>query len=73
MKTVQFHYYTGEIVRVGDRVRYAGRPGVVKEIVYPDTELAQMFQAPGGGVLVTEDWSGCGCLAFLEPPDGLYW
>lgn len=70
---MEFHYYTGEVVRVGDHVRTGGgHTGIVVEIVLPGTELAQMFHAPDGGVLIQKDWEGSAGL-FMAAPDGRNW
>jgi len=56
---IEFHYRTGEMVCVGDHVRsVGGRPGNVKEIILPETEIAKQFSCLNGGVMIIEDWDG---------------
>ena len=72
MKRIKFHYYNGEEVRKGDRVRFANLYGVVEEIFPPGSQLAKCFHASNGGVLIRfegEEHAGM----VLEPPDGLCW
>lgn len=67
-----FHYYDGQTVEVGDRVRIEGRAGVVIEIIQPGTEMAKAFQASEGGILIDVGW-GPHSGILLTPPDGICW
>jgi len=69
-----FHYYTGELVEVGDKVRTgSGCFGIVAEVLMPGTPETCTFDSPAGGVLIIEDWNGCQSSLFLKPPDREYW
>jgi len=71
---MEFHYYSGATVRVGDRVRTgSGHFGVVEEIIAPGSEAAKQYDCPDGGVLVIQDWRGTKSPLMMTPPDGIYW
>lgn len=71
---MEFHYYTGEVVKIGDRVLTAGgHRGVVEEIIEPGPDAAKWYDCPNGGVRIIEDWDGVPSSLLLEPPDGEYW
>lgn len=70
----EFHYYDGQAVYPGDRVRTAGgRLGKVAEIIQPGTSAAEDYSAPEGGVLISEEWNGVASPLLLTPPDGKSW
>jgi len=55
----ELHYRSGEVIRVGDRVRLAGGwIGVVVEIFLPGTPLADQFLQPRGGIIVEGEKGG---------------
>jgi hypothetical protein len=68
-----FHYFSGEVVQEGDRIRSAGRPGIVVEVFQPGSDSAVSFECPEGGVRTTEDWNGKQSPMIWQPPDGDYW
>ncbi len=44
---MSFHYYTGEEVQVGDKVRTGNQNlGVVKMVIDPCTQASRDFQCP---------------------------
>ena len=49
-------YRTGEDVRVGDVVAYAGDEGIVEHVILPGTEDAVEFQAASGGLMFLTYW-----------------
>ena len=72
----EFHYYTGEIVCVGDHVRvnrHMPLMGHVAEVEMPGTEQAFACNCPEGYVctITTEDRSNASFL--WTPPDGEFW
>ena len=69
-----FRYYTGEDVRLGDRVKTgSGHLGIVTEIIDPQTQEATDFRCQQGGVLIAVDWDGALSNIIMTPPDGVYW
>jgi hypothetical protein len=55
----EFHYYSRQVVRVGDRVQTgSGRFGVVEEIFQPGPQSAEWYGCPKGGMQIIEDWEG---------------
>ncbi len=67
---IEFRYRNGELVCVGDHVSsVAGRPGVVTEIILPETEIAKQFSCLGGGVMIIEDWDGVSSPRILAATD----
>jgi hypothetical protein len=71
---MDFHYYTGEVVAVGDLVRTGGgRSGIVEEIIQPGLKAAEWYDCSDGGVRIIEDWNGVFSPLLMTPPDGKYW
>lgn len=72
---VFFHYFTNEVVRLGDVVvSENGNPGKVVQIFQPGTQDAVDFQCEEeGGVMIEEDWDGTPGLMLMTPPDGQSW
>jgi len=71
---MQFKYYTGEAVCVGDMVRTgSGHLGVVREIIEPGTELSRMLECIEGGILIYENWDGKESPLVMAAPDGENW
>ena len=69
-----FHYYTGQIVCVGDRVKTdSGHFGVVLDIIYPNTKDATDNECPEGAIRIVQDWDVIESAILLEPPDGEFW
>ena len=69
-----FHYWSGEEVRVGDRIRSHGWPGTIEMVILPGTEDSEAYSCPEGGVMVLEDWGRGVANRILEiPPDGKCW
>ena len=68
-----FHYFSGEVVQQGDRIRSAGRSGYVAEVFQPGSDSAKTFDCPEGGVLTFEDWDGKQSPMVWRPPDGEFW
>jgi len=69
-----YHYFDGNVVRVGDHVRTAGgRVGTVEQIIQPGSVESQHYSCPEGGVLILADWDGTKSPLMMEPPDGEYW
>jgi hypothetical protein len=64
-----FRYTSGEKVKVGDRVREAGRVGFVEEIIQPGSDMSCLK----GGVCTMMDWGGTQGNVMWEPPDGEHW
>ena len=60
---------------VGDRITYAGFPGVVAMVLVAGTQDAANFACPDtGGILMEEDQPHRGWSAMvLTPPDGRQW
>lgn len=71
-----YHYYDGQIVRVGDRVCVYGKHfGVVEEVVMPDTQQAKDTGCPNGYVstsCINAD-TGRKDSRLWTPPDGEFW
>lgn len=61
-----FHYFSGEVVMVGDRVRESGRVGRVLHIFQPGPESAEHYHCPDGAVSTSNRH-------LWEPPDGEFW
>ena len=68
-----FHYFSGEAVELGDRVRDTGHLGRVVEIIAPGSEEAIACECQGGGVRIVVDWDGQASNRLYEPRDGPYW
>ena len=68
-----FHYFSGEVVELGDKVSDVGHIGSVTDIFQPDTQESIYFSCPKGGVLVISDWDGQKSSRLWTPPDGEYW
>ena len=69
-----FHYYSGEIVCVGDLVRVYGRlNGYIAEVVMPGTEQALACNCPDGYVCTVSEWDGKKSSSLWTPPDGKFW
>lgn len=69
-----FRYWNGDLVLPGDQVLYANDPHVVELVIMPDTEDAQGFQCPDGGILLSRDVEGRLVSNYLlGPPDGPLW
>jgi len=68
-----FHYFSGEVIQQGDRIRSAGRSGYVAEVFQPGSDSAKTFDCPEGGVLTFEDWDGKQSPMVWRPPDGEFW
>jgi hypothetical protein len=47
-----FHYRSGEEIRLGDRIFYAGEPALVEHVVPPGTPECEGWQLSEGGVVV---------------------
>jgi hypothetical protein len=66
-----FRYWSGVLVLPGDQVLYASDPHVVELVIMPDTQGAQDFQSPKGGILLSRDVDGRLVSNYLlGPPDG---
>ena len=65
-----FHYFSGEVVQTGDRVRDAGRLGRVAEVFQPGSDTAVSCNCPEGGVLTFSDWDGVESPRIWMPQDG---
>ena len=61
-----FHYYTGEVVMVGDRIRESGRAGYGEHIFQPGPESDRDCGCPEGAVSTSNS-------RLWTPPDGEYW
>jgi hypothetical protein len=71
---MSFHYWTGEEVRIGDKVRTGNhKPGIVKMVIAPGSQASKDFSCPQGGVLIEEDWDGTPSLLLETPPDAQQW
>jgi hypothetical protein len=68
-----FHYFSGEIIQPGDRVRVAGRLGRVEEIFQPGSDNSLAHDFPDGGVLTIASWDGIESPMVWRPPDGELW
>ena len=68
-----FHYFSGEVIQLGDRVRDASRIGYVAEIVQPGSDTSLSCDCPEGGVLTKVDWDGVESPRIWTPPDGEFW
>ena len=68
-----FHYFSGEIVQLGDRVRVAGRLGHVAEILRPGSDNSLAHDSPEGGILTIASWDGIESPMVWQPPDGELW
>lgn len=67
-----YHYFSGEMVCVGDKVRVRGRFGTVTEVEIGSTKQALAVGCPDGYVCtVSADGGGGGRL--WTPPDGEFW
>ena len=66
-----YHYFDGQVVRIGDRILYCGKyPGVVEEVVMPGTKQARDTGCPEGYVSTNTDVMGS---RLWTPPDGEDW
>ena len=72
MKKV-FHYFSGEVIELGDRVRDVRHLGYVAEIIQPGSDYALSCDCPDGGVLTMADWDGTKSPRIWTPPDGEFW
>jgi hypothetical protein len=69
-----FRYWSGVLVLPGDDVLYANDPHVVEHVIMPDTHLAEAFQCPEGGIVLSRVVDGRLRTNYLEePPDGPMW
>ena len=68
-----FHYFSGEVIELGDRVLDAGHVGYVEAIIQPGSSAGEDHGCPDGGVLVIADWDGVSSANLWTPPDGEYW
>jgi hypothetical protein len=68
-----FHYFSGEIVQPGDRVRISGRLGFVQEVMQPGSDNSLGHDFPDGGVLTITSWEGVQSPMVWHPPDGELW
>ena len=68
-----FHYFSGEVVQVGDRVRDVRHLGYVAEVFQPGSGMALSCDCPDGGVLTMSDWDGTQSPRIWTPPDGEFW
>ncbi len=64
-----FFYHTGEEVRKGDLVLWGLRRGIVEFILVPNTENAEDYDVPEGGVMLLVDWEGNAKSSIVESPD----
>ena len=68
-----FHYFSGEVVTVGDHVRDCGHLGTVVDIIQPGPEAAANYHCPDGAVCTEADWGGTKGNRLWTPPDGELW
>ena len=66
MSVRAFHYFSGELVILGDRVRECGRIGRVVQIIQPGPEAAAHYNCPDGAVVTSTR-------RMWTPPDGELW
>ena len=66
-----FHYFSGEIVMLGDRIRSSGRAGRVVQIIQPGSQDAADCSCPDGAVCTEDNDTGGSML--LTPPDRELW
>lgn len=68
-----FHYISGEIIKVGDRVKDAGHRGRAIEIIQPGSYTALSCDCAEGGVHTVANWGGKKGSRIWEPPDRENW
>jgi hypothetical protein len=69
-----YHYFDGQVVHIGDRVRLYGKfSGVVEEVVMPDTQQAKDCGCPDGYVCTSIIRDGKKGSRLWTPPDGEFW
>ena len=68
-----FHYFSGEVIELGDRVCDCSHLGYVAEIIQPGSGTALSCDCPDGGVLTMADWDGTKSPRIWTPPDGEFW
>lgn len=79
METPLFHYLSGEVVLLGDEIRFLRWPGFVEEMFVAGTADAEAFSCSDtGGILLKEHWDGVspggwGRMLLRPSPDGHDW
>lgn len=68
-----FHYFSGEVIELGDRVCDVRHLGYVVEIIQPGSDTALTCDYPDGGVATAVDWDGTKSHHVWTPPDGEFW
>ena len=68
-----YRYHSGEVVALGDRVRYVGRPGFISHVIAPNSDDAIDFGLLRGAVIVSYGAHGMTSNVSFQPPDGANW